>query len=120
MSIEMELYGYLQLNLPQYSVWYGKVDAEDGNKTISMLRLPGSVVLDSPVKEVNYQISCRAREIDDARTMVDDVVELLRGWYGKLDNTSMRVLSIRDLGDLYEEEAKLVHIPIQVITQIVN
>jgi hypothetical protein len=120
MSIEVDIYNYLEANLPSYYVFYGKSNLEDGDKTIVFFRLPGTISQDNPIKEVVYQFSCRARDIDECRNMSNQLVYILRGLYGKLTSTNIRVLNIRDLGDLYEEDARLCHIPLEVTAQIVE
>lgn len=120
MSIEMDLFGYLQLNLPTLNIFYGKVKATSGEKTVSFFRLPAGVAIDAPVKGAIYQISCWDREIDDARKVADSIVALLRGLNGRLNTQNIRVLDIQDLGDLYEDDSKLAQVILQITTQIVE
>jgi len=121
MNTDIDFQNLLENGITGVEIYNGKIatDSESIN-TITYFRLPSSISNNYKTRSIVYQLSCRARYIDECRDITEKVTNLLRGLSGLVGSSHIRVIDISEQGDIYENDGDIAHIPITVTLQVLD
>lgn len=120
MGIDKGLYDYLDTAFTE-PVYWGRIgNAETAKEVINFFRITTAQDDMNPIKLITYQVSVRAGDLETAQSMSNKVCDILRGYTGTWGNVACYVLGVEELGNLFEEDGQLYHIPIQCIVKVVE
>jgi len=114
--IETALQTYLA-SITSNDVTWGNIapatDYTTGAITVNFFKLPSSTVPSMPTFLDNFQISVRARYVNKAQAVCNDIINSLHGYNGTMGLYTVHVVNASCLGQL-QENINIVHIPVAV------
>jgi len=120
MGVDKGFYDYLDAAFT-YPVYWGRISTtESAKEVINFFRISTAQDDMNPIRLITYQVSVRAGDLETVQGMAKTVCDILRGYTGTWDNIAVYVLGVEELGNLFEEDGQLYHIPIQCIVKVVD
>lgn len=111
--IEAALQGYLDSSLTYDIVW-GQVDPDTdwagGDISVNIFKVDQDTTPTMPTYLDRFQISTRARYIDTAQGVCNEILELLHGFNGYMGAYLVTCTEASCIGQL-QEESNIVHVP---------
>ena len=105
--IERDLYDYVQADIPDAVVYWGKISKDedfDTDPIISFIKVPSSTNQFTPVYLDNFQFTIRHKYIDKVTEYMNKVITSLQFKEGNIGSYQVYVPGVLNNGILYEEE----------------
>ena len=115
MRIEKELKDVISEILPETS--YGNAPIGPGWPRINFFRVSNPQHPTVDIQNPRFQISVRASSLGQAREIADNVRDRLHRLQGRMGNAYVNSILVLNDNELYEQEAKVFHIPMTIKLQ---
>lgn len=113
--INEDIYNYMKNNMTLTGQIYwghlpGEVDFSNG--VINFFRLPSSIEQNTNTALASYQFSVRHTDLYEAYRVKEELLNLWSRLYGSLGDKKVVVFVDGEDGELWEDEDRIVHLPV--------
>lgn len=115
--INEEIFNHMKNNMTTTSqIFWGHLpeNCDFDSGAINFFRLPSTIEQDSGTTLASYQFSVRHTDIYEAYKIKEELIDTWLRWYGDLGDKKVTVFFDTEDGELWEDEDRLVHLPVTI------
>lgn len=114
-NLNLDINNWLESNITETSnIYWGHLpmDLDYSEGAINFIRLPSSMDDSTTTTLAAYQFSIRHTDIYEAYKIKEELINKFSSWYGDMGDKKVVVWMDGEQGELWEDEDRLVHLPV--------